>query len=131
MAISSDATTTTFKSWSDYKFKLLFDSWNITEGWQFAPTRFAVVISVVTYHFMEYFSVTLQHGMLTLLSNLQDGQADKILHPGGWFLLKVAYGSIVACYYALSLMCVGRQNIQPISVPGSLCPAIDWRLHLL
>ena len=106
MYISSDATTTTFKSWSDYKLKLLFDSWNITEGWQFALTWVAVVISVVTYHFMEYFRVTLQHGMLTLLSNLQDGQADKILRPGGWFLLKVAYGSVVACNYALSLMFV-------------------------
>ena len=104
MNSASDATATTFKSWSSYQMTLLFESWTITEGWQFALTWFAVVISVVTYHFMEYLRVTLQHGMLTLLSNSQDGEADKILRPSGWYLLKVTYGCVVACNYALSLM---------------------------
>lgn len=106
MNIANETMPGTFTSWSTYQLKLLFDSWNITEGWQFALTWFAVVISVVIYHFMEYFRVTLQHAMLTLLSNLQDEQADKILRPHGWLLLKLIYGCVVACNYALSLMFV-------------------------
>ncbi|RYG93528.1 copper transporter family protein, partial [archaeon] len=38
----------------DYKLKLLFESWDIQEKWQFALSWFTVVLAVVVYHALRY-----------------------------------------------------------------------------
>ena len=44
----------TFGDWSDYRLKLLFDSWNIEEKWQFLLSWMFVVMAVIFYHFLKY-----------------------------------------------------------------------------
>lgn len=99
----SDSMRSTFGSWSQFQLKLLFETWNITEQWQFALTWFAVVTSVVVYHLLEYALLILQHGMLALLSQSQGKEMSAIVRPSGWLLLKMMTGFIIACKYGLSL----------------------------
>ena len=44
----------TFGSFRDYKLQLLWDSWNITQEWQFILSWIAVFLAVVLYHGLHY-----------------------------------------------------------------------------
>ena len=99
----SGSMRSTFGSWSQFQLQLLFETWNITEQWQFALTWFAVVTSVVVYHLLEYALLILQHGMLALLSQSQEKESDAIVRPNGWLILKMITSFIIACKYGLSL----------------------------
>ena len=49
--------TMTFTPWTDYKLKIVFDSWDVTTKWQFAFSWLAVVLITIGYqalkHYME------------------------------------------------------------------------------
>jgi len=53
----------TFSSFDQYKVKILFDDWNVTEKWQFVLSWFAIVIACIIYHWMKYITRRLNYNM--------------------------------------------------------------------
>lgn len=66
---SSTRAVMTFGSFRDYKLKLLWDSWDITEEWQFCLSWLAVFLAVVLYHGLHYvvFSLEVALAIATLI----------------------------------------------------------------
>jgi hypothetical protein len=50
----------TFGSFRDYKLKLLWESWDIQEEWQFALSWLAVFLAVVLYHALHFVIYSLE-----------------------------------------------------------------------
>mmetsp|Transcript_36055 Transcript_36055/g.36742 ORF Transcript_36055/g.36742 Transcript_36055/m.36742 type:complete len:162 (-) Transcript_36055:210-695(-) len=50
----------TFTSFTDYKLKLLFDSWDIQTKWQFFLSWLTVCLMTIFYHFVKYLIICLE-----------------------------------------------------------------------
>lgn len=44
-----------FGKFSDYRLKLLFVTWDITEKWQFGLSWLAVCLAVIVYHALRFY----------------------------------------------------------------------------
>lgn len=53
----------TFGSFSDYKLKLLWNSWDIQEEWQFALSWIAVFLAVIVYQALHYVIYSVEAAM--------------------------------------------------------------------
>lgn len=53
----------TFGTFYDYQLKLLFNSWDIQEKWQFALSWFAVVLATIVYHGIRHFMSLVEDSM--------------------------------------------------------------------
>lgn len=53
----------TFSDFDEYKVKILFDDWNVTEKWQFVLSWFAIVLATIIYHWMKYITRWLNYTM--------------------------------------------------------------------
>ena len=50
----------TFRDWSEYQIKILFDGWNVTTKGQFALSWFAIVAACILYHALKYYQVRME-----------------------------------------------------------------------
>mmetsp|Transcript_15721 Transcript_15721/g.21595 ORF Transcript_15721/g.21595 Transcript_15721/m.21595 type:complete len:487 (+) Transcript_15721:50-1510(+) len=113
---STESSGATFSSWDSYRLRLLFSSWDITKPWQFALTFFAVMLAVVFYHFLECVTGCFEKGMILYLHEIQvaapvDSESSDLTklptivysRPKGWATVKILYGLLCACKFALTL----------------------------
>ncbi|RYY86040.1 copper transporter family protein, partial [archaeon] len=60
----------------DYKLKLLFESWDIQEKWQFALSWFTVVLAVVVYHALRYCIVMVEKNIVGYRTSQKNSDKD-------------------------------------------------------
>ena len=97
-----------FLGWKTFHTQLLFDSFIITEPWQFALTWFAVVLTVVAYCCLQHVIQSLDASMENYLrcggASSADGSVLKFERPVGWQTVKFVHAALSALKYGLSLM---------------------------
>ena len=113
-------TTGYFLGWDSFQTQLLFGSFMITERWQFVLTWFAVLLSVVAFHFLQHVILSLDESMAFIIKrenreskdiidysnsiNLSDRSMRKIRRPVGWQTVKFVHAVLSAVKYGLSLI---------------------------
>ena len=95
-----------FGSFNDYKIQILFQSWDITEPWQFALSCIAVAIFSACFQLLDCWIISLDHAMLSNIKSVQhqSSYVTSNIRPIGWSCVNIFHGIFSTLKFGLSLM---------------------------